>query len=146
MANKRKSPNYGVSKIGGRLHFETKGFVPGSMGRGDVTGWARGVSKPFGSQFKPIRPECSERVQSFSQPITSLANVHPVAKPEPVNDGKEICLATAKGPRTVNLGDADLCEAKAADAARRRTSASDFFAKLYANASKRKRVKVLEFA
>lgn len=69
-------------------HAEREGIVCGRMGFGDVSSWASGVSKPFGTATKPVRPEVGRVRQDFT-PIRSLRNLkaftpRPTPKVEPI--------------------------------------------------------------
>lgn len=72
---------------------DTKGF--GRLRSADISGWARGISKPFGSQFKPKRPNCAEAVKRTVQPITNLKAVREFVarKPKEVkHDRSKLCF------------------------------------------------------
>jgi hypothetical protein len=68
---------------------EREAILTGRLGHGDVSGWAKGVSRPFGSVFKPVRPEVG-KVARVSNPVRKLSDVHPIiAKPsksDPIQD------------------------------------------------------------
>lgn len=58
-------------------HSESTGILVDRLGHGDVSGWSKGVSRPFGSAFKPKRPEVGELVRE-SHPVRKLSEVRPV--------------------------------------------------------------------
>jgi hypothetical protein len=56
---------------------------PVAIRQGNVSSWAHATSKPFGSQFKPIRPNCAGPQLSISNPVRNLDNVRPFVRSEP---------------------------------------------------------------
>jgi hypothetical protein len=52
-------------------HPEHEGILVDRIKKGDISSWSHATSKPFGSQFKPIRPEVG-RVRAAFTPIKSL--------------------------------------------------------------------------
>lgn len=52
-------------------HPERDGILTDRIIKGDISSWSRATSKPFGSQFKPVRPEVG-RVRAAFTPVTSL--------------------------------------------------------------------------
>lgn len=54
-------------------HEEKEGLTrqADKLGHGDISGWAKGVSKPFGSPTRPKRPEVGEVKREF-HPVRSL--------------------------------------------------------------------------
>lgn len=62
----------------------------GRTGRGDISRWARGVSKPFGSPTKPIRPEVQFTRAQF-QPVNP-SQIRPITKHRVKHDAKTVCL------------------------------------------------------
>lgn len=71
------------------------------MGHADISGWARGVSKPFGSPFKPKRPEVGPIKREFN-PITNLRNCVQI-EPKPIpHNPLDVCFPgdNINDPRT----------------------------------------------
>jgi hypothetical protein len=55
------------------VYPERSGILVDHIGHGDVSSWARGTSKPFGSQFKPVRPnENAKLTRDSFTPVRSL--------------------------------------------------------------------------
>lgn len=73
--NKPKSDGH-LSRI---IHPERSGILCDKMGVGDISSWAHATSKPFGTQFKPIRPEIG-RIRAAFSPIRNLASINPIGK------------------------------------------------------------------
>lgn len=121
-----------MATIGNRKVWEEREFIPtGKLGHADVSGWAKGVSRPWGSQFNPKRPECSGRVLSISRPVQVLANVKPVVS-KPVKHNPASVVIPVKDKSSVDMSDANKTDEMKARAAVTRSALSDAFNRLYA--------------
>lgn len=57
-------------------HEERSAILVDRLGHGDISSWAKGISRPFGSVFRPIRPEVGVQPVEFN-PIRKLGNLVP---------------------------------------------------------------------
>jgi hypothetical protein len=71
---------------------EHDGIVVGKMGHGDVSSWAHATSKPFGTPFKPVRPEVEFKREAFS-PVRSLKAIKPVQTGGNYHDPKAVTMS-----------------------------------------------------
>jgi hypothetical protein len=65
------------------------------LSHGDISSWAHATSKPFGSPFKPRRPEVGRARNAFT-PIRSLNSIHPVISKPEKHDPNSVVLHSYK--------------------------------------------------
>src|SRR5687768_2732967 len=94
-----------MSTIGNRLYFPESNLPEGKSGFGKMgfgePGWAKAVSRPFGTPFKPIRPEVG-RINHKPTRITSLSTVAAFAKAQ-----VELSKTKPHNPNDVTIPSAD---------------------------------------
>lgn len=72
----------------------------GKLGRADVSSWAHATSKPFGSVFKPRRPEVGIVRQEF-QPIRKLSAIRPMMAVLADHNPASVCIPCDSRESTV---------------------------------------------
>lgn len=68
IANLRVKPLYRGGTRGKLMEPEHEGIRPANYCFGDISSWARGISKPFGTVFKPKRPLCDGKLERIIDP------------------------------------------------------------------------------
>lgn len=127
-------------QIGDRPYWtEREGIAVDHISYGDVSGWSRATSKPFGSQFKPKRPEV-ETPRLASLKVRKLSDIKPMPErtngPEPVAG---LCFNRAKAK--VDLTNEDVRVAWQAGKAKKAMDIAAGFERMFRGLVKRKKGK-----